>query len=315
MSINKARWTGTIVIIEDDPATEQSLMDCLSDTGTVVPFATAEDALAYAERGGTIDLVITDIVLGRMNGIEFGHKLTEILGQDQIVPIVYYTSFGDLEMERLAYEAGAADFIEKPISYSRLQLRVKNLLDISRRSAGLKDKALRDSVTDLPRRQAFIREAGQELGRRVFSEETAALLLFNVRGFSEINHTQGLDVGDTLLSAMGERLKNLAEDREYLVGRYVDDRLMILIPNCDEANLQMEAERLADSIQIEAQQAVKMAGIKPVVQVSASVFVQPKDLRTDVAGSKQIVEQLIEQCLLLLKDGERVKVGRLEVNA
>lgn len=313
MNFKKASWTATIVIIEDDPATEQSLMDCLSDLGAIVPFSSAEDALAYAERGGSIDLVITDIVLGRMNGIEFGRKLSEILGKDRIIPIVFYTSFGDLEMERLAYEAGAADFIEKPVSFSRLQLRIKNLLEMSRRSAVLLDRANRDSVTGLLQRKDFIREAGQELGKRLFTQQHSALLMINIRGFASLNQTLGLDRGDALLSSIGKRLGDIGEDRGYLMGRYLSDRFLILIPEGDEALIEAEAERLINSVEFEAEQNVKDLSSKLEIQLRGSIFEQPEDLRTGVAGTSSVIEQMISQCQMAFEHEERLQLLHLEL--
>lgn len=181
----------TIMVVEDDPTTEQSLINCLSDLGNVVTFSNAENALNFASRGGRVDLVISDIILGQMNGIELCERLSQHYGSDQLVPVIFYSAFADSSMERLAYQAGGLDFIEKPMSFARLPLRVRSFIEISRRFKSLKSSLALDPLTGLMQRDTLIERGSLGLIKRLFSGATASLFVIDVEGMADLNATAG----------------------------------------------------------------------------------------------------------------------------
>lgn len=100
-----------ILIVEDEPTTSWALAEGLSDDGfTIDTFRTAEEALAWLKEHDS-DLVITDLRLPGMSGLELQGELK---ARGSRMPVVVLTAHGDVPLAVAAMKAGAVDFIEKP---------------------------------------------------------------------------------------------------------------------------------------------------------------------------------------------------------
>lgn len=246
------REKATIMVVEDDPTTEQSLIDCLSDLGNVVTFSNAENALNFVARGGRVDLVISDIVLGQMNGIELCERLAQQFNGDQLLPVIFYSAFADASMERLAYQAGGLDFIEKPMSFARLQLRVRSFLEISKRFNTLRTRLSLDPLTGLMQRKGLLERGSIELIKRLFSGATASMMLINIHDLTALNTQYGFSAGDKILENMAQKLQSLAESTagvNLLLGRHLADQLIVFAAATSEAGAQQDCETLLNALQ------------------------------------------------------------------
>lgn len=105
------RHDGTIVVIDDDPYVLESLSALLVAYGySVHPFDRGADAVRRLSEGG-IDVVITDINMPEMTGIEV---LQAIRVSNQDVPVILMTGYAELSVAVEAIKRGAFDFIIKP---------------------------------------------------------------------------------------------------------------------------------------------------------------------------------------------------------
>lgn len=111
------KMDATIIVVDDDPYVLESLSSLLEAFGlTVCAYARGGDAVDRCSRGG-IDVVLTDINMPGMGGIEV---LEAIRSQDQEVPVILMTGFAELSVAVEAIKKGAFDFIIKP--HESLQL-------------------------------------------------------------------------------------------------------------------------------------------------------------------------------------------------
>lgn len=285
----------TIMVVEDDPTTEQSLIDCLSDLANVVTFSNAENALNFVGRGGRIDLVIADIVLGQMNGIELCERLSQHFSGDHFVPVIFYSAFADSSMERLAYQAGGLDFIEKPMSFARLQLRVRSFLEISKRFNGLRSRLALDPLTGLMQREALVSRGSIELIKRLFSGATSALVLVNVEGMKTINAKAGYREGDRILEIVAQELQNIAEGTggtEMLLGRHKSDQFAVLIPACSSEGVASDCGKLLSHLQEQVGRIDSNHG-NVRVYAGCSTIVYDDALRVDRAGAQEVMHELL----------------------
>jgi len=119
----------TILIVEDEPKMLRLLELNLSEEGYSVK--TAEDAEAGLNllRQDRIDLVITDLKLPGMNGLEF---LQAVKRHDARIPVVVMTAYGTVETAVEAMKAGASDYVLKPFSLEEIKLIVGKELDVNR---------------------------------------------------------------------------------------------------------------------------------------------------------------------------------------
>jgi len=280
------------MVVEDDPTTEQSLIDCLSDLGNVVTFSNAENALSFISRGGRVDLVIADIVLGQMNGIELCERLQQQYSGDHFVPVLFYSAFADSAMERLAYQAGGVDFLEKPMSFARLQLRVRSFLAISKRFSELRNRLEVDRPTNLMLRDVFIQRGALEMLKRLFTGATSALILINIRGTSKVNQQQGYESGDKLLADVARCLQEVCDARDYMVARHYSDQFLVFISDCGSEAPEALATQLIESLNAHLAVARHEQSVVEFYGGGASLK-HTEDLRTDRGGSVNAVRQMI----------------------
>src|SRR4051812_14427570 len=102
-----------IYIVDDDEAVRASLSLLLDACGFMVrTFASAQEFLAAAS-SLRVGIVISDIRMPEMDGLELQQRLTE-LGFS--FPLVLMTAHGDVPLAVQAMKAGALDFVEKPFA-------------------------------------------------------------------------------------------------------------------------------------------------------------------------------------------------------
>ncbi len=118
-----------ILVVDDDPYMRTSLTDCLVSCGYTVETAVdGVDALAKF-RKGAYEMVITDIRMPKMGGLDL---LKGLKGQSPEIPVIVITAYGTVNTAVEAMKQGATDFIMKPFSLDDLELVVKNVLDRGR---------------------------------------------------------------------------------------------------------------------------------------------------------------------------------------
>ena len=114
--------THRVLIVDDDPA-QRRLLDsmirrCGHDTVLADSGTAALDLLAQP-RTGSIDLIVLDLVMPGMDGLEMLARLDVPSGR---IPVIVQTAQGSIETVVKAMRAGADDFVVKPISPERLRV-------------------------------------------------------------------------------------------------------------------------------------------------------------------------------------------------
>lgn len=116
-----------VLIVEDDYATRQALSALLQQMGhTPLTADSAADALRILDSTATLDVVVTDVVMPRMNGIEFAGR---VRGIRPSLPVVLVTGDSDALDDVLA--SGAVALL-KPYSPDTLRRVLKEALDSRR---------------------------------------------------------------------------------------------------------------------------------------------------------------------------------------
>lgn len=105
---------GTVYLVEDDEAVRDAISLVLRTAGLrVLDFPTAEAFLEACVRTSEPQVVVVDVRLPRMNGLDLQNRLAEAGCE---APIILISGHGDIPMARQAFKAGALDFIQKPIN-------------------------------------------------------------------------------------------------------------------------------------------------------------------------------------------------------
>ena len=122
-----------IMVVEDSKPLREMLVHVLKDDGTVVE--SARDGKEALEKyyGSAYDLIITDLNMPEMTGIELIKRIRET---DGLVEFIIITAYASLETAVEAIKAGAYDYIIKPFKLEELKVVVRNVGD----KIGLKKK-------------------------------------------------------------------------------------------------------------------------------------------------------------------------------
>jgi DNA-binding response OmpR family regulator len=142
------RWMArTILVVEDEPTLRETIVDALESEGfRVVAAADGREALTQF-RGERPDLVLLDLMLPELSGIE----VTRIIRAESGVPIVMLTA-KDSELDKVVgLELGADDYVTKPFSLRELTARIRALF---RRSEAAVATGSAPTIVDLGRVQA-----------------------------------------------------------------------------------------------------------------------------------------------------------------
>lgn len=117
-----------ILVIDDERSIRNTLKDILEYEKYVVDVA--EDGVKGLEKvkSGEYDIILCDIKMPAMDGIEVLEKLNE-MGAD--MPVVMISGHGNIDTAVEAIKKGAYDFIEKPLDLNRLLITIRNAMDKS----------------------------------------------------------------------------------------------------------------------------------------------------------------------------------------
>ncbi len=115
---------GTILVVDDDPEMCRLLYDVLTEEGHTVETATTGQE-ALAKLSDQVDLVITDLRLKEMKGLELMHQVKK---QKSEVSVIIITAFGTIESAIEAMKLGAYDYIPKPFKMEELAIVVQKAL-------------------------------------------------------------------------------------------------------------------------------------------------------------------------------------------
>src|ERR1041384_3970946 len=114
-----------ILIVDDEPIIRESLGEFLTQEGFAVSVCgAAEDALALAQKE-RVDLVLCDVQLPGIDGLELLHRLLKI-SPDTFVILI--TAYGTVENAVAAFQRGAHDYLMKPILLDEVLAKIRRLL-------------------------------------------------------------------------------------------------------------------------------------------------------------------------------------------
>lgn len=127
------RKKAKILVVEDNPATRELLRELLSQEGYMVKIARDGKEALRRVRKDNFDLVLTDVKMPRMNGIQLLKELQKITPDTKVVIV---TATADLQIAVKAMKLGAYDYITKPFCLDSVLQKVEKALEGGNRKAG-----------------------------------------------------------------------------------------------------------------------------------------------------------------------------------
>lgn len=209
-----------ILIADDDPTLRLLLETVLKMNGFEVVSVPNGDALVRAAREILPDLLLIDIVMPVMDGLEAIRQL-RLDTRTGHLPMLLLTANTTAEQQVIGFESGADDYITKPFNHDLLIARVKANL---RRAAR---PPVSNPLTGLPG-NVLIEE---EVTYRLRNGRDFALLWIDLDNFKSFNDAYGFARGDRVIRMLGDILREMKRERghdEDFVGHIGGDDFVIL---------------------------------------------------------------------------------------
>ena len=234
----------SVLCVDDDPGIRELLHEIITRLGHRM--ITAVDGIDALEKlaDDHFDIVITDINMPRMDGIELIKRIkTEFDDVDVIAITAYEMTYKYTDIIAL----GASDFISKPFNVNELEAKLNRILRERRLRVGLRRLSTRDGLTGLYNRRYFDENLKHEASRAFRQNYSLYLLFIDLDGFKAYNDKYGHQQGDKLLRELAEViLDNIRKDVDSAC-RYGGDEFAIILPHAKRQQALMVAERLLDS--------------------------------------------------------------------
>ncbi len=247
-----------VLVVDDDPDKLALLEFALTTAGYDVRTAgDGEEALA-AVSSFQPDLVVSDIMMPRMNGYELARRIREN-PQTRFIPVILQTAAGyRAEDQRYGSEVGALGFISDPTDIDLLLARASTLLDFKAYLDTCEEEASTDHLTGLANRRRFERQLEREVVRTLRYGHPFCLIMMDIDHFKQVNDNYGHAAGDQVLRLIGKTLQEGTRGID-LAARIGGEEFAIIFTETDLVGALEVAERLRLAIN-----AIEIPAVGPI---------------------------------------------------
>ncbi len=242
-----------LLVVDDAIAVTHMLAQVLEQEGFTVDTATGGREALTLIGEQAYDLVLLDLRLPDVSGLEVCRQLRDKPGYEQ-VPVLFLTASRDEQDIVAAFDNGAADYIRKPFNLAELLARVGHHLDLrfTRISldaaiAELTIRAETDELTGIPNRRHVLEQVEREFARFRRNHCPFSVLTLDLDHFKQINDHYGHAAGDRVLRQVALTLQQQLRQVDGL-GRLGGEEFLILLPETESEPALEVAERLRQAI-------------------------------------------------------------------
>ncbi|MBK8481457.1 MAG: diguanylate cyclase [Proteobacteria bacterium] len=239
----EARERVRVLLVDDDPHFLEVLQTVLR--AERIEVHTLDDARRVVEVLDHIapDLLLIDLMMPGISGCEIC-RVVRANPAWQMLPVIVVTADASPEQRIAAFEAGADDYLPKPIVTQELLARLRLRLEHARL---VRERSSRDPLTGVLARRAFVEAFAARLADAQRRGDNLALGLIDLDHFKRINDRHGHLAGDRVLAAMGRALDARLRDAD-VRGRWGGEEFIVALPEVDLPTAQTILCRLKDDL-------------------------------------------------------------------
>lgn len=270
-----------ILVVDDEEIIRKLLQDYLTHIGYHVDTVETGEEAVVSARHKHYDLVITDLFLPGMSGLDVVRNVKTISPKSCIIVV---TGHGSLETAIESIRDGAYDYITKPFNMAGLEISVKRAIEYNRllsdasEKAHYKKLATEDGLTKLYNYMHLMDLMNQELDKANRYHFPVSLLMIDIDYFKQYNDSAGHLAGNKVLIKLADIFRNFIRKTD-LAARYGGEEFAILLPHTEKRF----AEKLCDRLRLLVEQTAfddedKLPGGK--LTISCGIAECPLDAQT-----------------------------------
>ena len=284
-----------VLLVEDNDAARKAMTDLLNNFFDNI--ITAEDGAVGLQKfkSGNFDLIVTDINMPNMNGLEM---IKEMRKHNATIPIIILTAFQEPKylLESIKYSIDA--YIVKPINLEELQKTINKISEtlhsfkknrdyekhlktlVSLKTQELQELSNRDPMTNLYNRRYFNDIANTLLKLAKRHDEDLAVLMIDIDRFKVINDNYGHLTGDEVLKTTANLLLNATRESDITI-RFGGEEFVLLLPNTNLQGAIAIAQKIRISIEKQEIQTKKEDIIKYTLSIGIAQYDSSSDKDID----------------------------------
>jgi two-component system cell cycle response regulator len=250
-----------ILVVDDHEDNIELLRARLEARGYEVEGASDGQAALDAVQRACPDLILLDVMMPKMDGMEVVKRL-KANKELPFIPVIMQTALDSTENKVEGLDAGADDYITKPINFAELEARVNSLLrikalqtDLAAREkelSELNDKlrliSLTDGLTEVENRRSLELHLHEMWQHSMRLHEPIALIICDIDKFKAVNDNYGHQAGDSVLKEFAQLLKSEAREIDR-VGRYGGEEFLLILSGTVLDAAVTFAERLREKVE------------------------------------------------------------------
>jgi diguanylate cyclase (GGDEF)-like protein len=297
-----------ILVVDDDHSVRNTMQEYIQNAGYSSSMASsAEEALELLKQN-KFHVVITDIMLPAMGGLE----LTKIIKKNNGADVIVVTGYSDDYSYEEAINIGASDFVIKPVRLEELMLRLRRVLNERqlteeriRMMEKLQKLAITDGLTKLYNSRSFYSQLELEVDRFNRYRHPLSLLLLDIDRFKDYNDTYGHLEGDKVLVRFSQIIKSClrANDSAY---RYGGEEFTVILPETGGEKAKTVAQRIRKALEAEKFRPSPDKEVKITISIGVTQYFPKEELSTFI--------QRADRAMYLSKQNGRNKVSTMFVD-
>src|SRR5688572_10015604 len=307
---NPGEPLGRILVVDDNLDNVEIIATRLRFRGyEIIEAHNGREALAAFENNAP-DLVLLDVMLPDINGYDIARRLKS--RDDSFTPVILVTALGETHDKVAGLDAGADDYLTKPINFPELEARVRSMLRIKRLQDELEEKnrelerlSISDGLTGLFNHRHIHGLLYEEYERVERTKDCMSVAMFDLDRFKSVNDTYGHQAGDRVLIELADVLRETARDIDRLA-RYGGEEFMALLPETCIEDAAVFVERVRREV---ARRPFDIGRAEPLrMTLSAGVATYPHEM---IDGVETLV-RLADEALYAAKAAGRDRIVRFD---
>jgi diguanylate cyclase (GGDEF)-like protein len=231
----KTNHQNSILVVDDSSSARNHVVELLKRRNfTVFVANNGIEALARLHEHPEIQMVITDLEMPKMDGIELTNEIRKKYSREQLSVIGISGADNGIHSARFI-KNGADDFLRKPFCPEEFYCRITQNIESLNNIAQLQIAANTDYLTELLNRRAFFKDAQSRVNGYSKRHISYGLAMIDIDHFKKVNDSYGHEAGDQVLRVLALYMRK--HFGSGLIARLGGEEFAVLIPGLDEDQL------------------------------------------------------------------------------